>query len=65
MLFLLGVKAHPIVRILIGAAAIAIGLGLHMILLAITGIAALVWGGLTWRRRSPGGPLPGKTGAAR
>jgi len=65
MLFLLGVKAHPIVRILIGAAAIAVGLGLHMILLAITGIAALVWGGLTWRRRSRGGPLLSKTGAAR
>ena len=65
MLFLLGVKAHPIVRILIGAAAIAVGLGLHMILLAITGIAALVWGGLTWRRRSRGGPLPGHNGAAR
>jgi hypothetical protein len=65
MLFLLGVKAHPAVRVLIGAALIAIGLGLHMTLPAVAGIVALLWGGYTWRRRSRGGALPGRNGAAR
>ena len=65
MLFLLGIKTHPVVRILIGAALIAIGIGLHATLLAIAGIVALVWGGYTWRSRSRGGALPGRDGAAR
>ena len=64
MLFLLGVKTHPVVRIIVGAALIAIGLGLHMTFLAIAGIVTLVWGGYTWHRRSRGA-LPGKSGIAR
>jgi threonine/homoserine/homoserine lactone efflux protein len=64
MLFLLGVKTHPVVRIIVGAALIAIGLGLHMTVLPIAGVATLVWGGYTWLRRSRGA-LPGKSGTAR
>lgn len=52
MLFLLGVKAHPVIRILLGAAIIAVGLGLGMKTLAIIGIPMLVWGGYSWFQRS-------------
>jgi threonine/homoserine/homoserine lactone efflux protein len=68
MLFLLGVKAHPIVRVLLGAALIAVGVGLHLTVLTVAGVPMLAWGGYTWYRRSrPRGHGVGasKDGAAR
>jgi hypothetical protein len=53
MLFLLGInKFHPVVRILIGAALIAAGLGLGATLLAVPGAVMAAWGGCTWYSRS-------------
>lgn len=53
MLFLLGInKFHPIVRILIGAALVAVGLGLGVRLLAIPGVFLMAWGACNWYTRS-------------
>lgn len=53
MFFLLGInKFHPIVRILIGAALIGVGLGLGATLLTVSGAVMLAWGGFNWYSRS-------------
>jgi hypothetical protein len=52
MLFLLGNKVHPVVRILIAAAMIAIGLIVGLQITTILGVLGLVWTGYTWFRRS-------------
>jgi hypothetical protein len=64
MLFLLGAKAHPIIRVLLGVAMIGAGLGLHMTLLAVSGIFMTAWGGYRWYRHPRTGGAS-KNGAGR
>jgi threonine/homoserine/homoserine lactone efflux protein len=68
MLFLLGVKLHPVIRVLLGAALIAVGIAMTMHVLSVLGAFVLAWGGYTWFRRwrtAGRGAGPGKSGAAR
>jgi hypothetical protein len=52
MLFLLGAKAHPAIRVLLGLATVVIGLILGAKVIALLGIPMLAWGGYTWFQRS-------------
>lgn len=54
MLFLLGVRTHPVVRVLIGAVVLAIGLAVGARLMAATGGVVLLYGGFSWYRRIRG-----------
>jgi len=51
MFVLLAGRANPLIRILIGVAAIVVGLVLHAYLLAACGAVMLVWGGIASVRR--------------
>jgi hypothetical protein len=51
MLFLLGAKFHPAVRVLIAAALLVAGIVLHSPLTDVFGALGLVWGGYLWVKR--------------
>jgi len=51
MFVLLAGRANPIIRILIGVAAIVVGLVLPAYLLAVCGAVMLAWGGIASVRR--------------
>ena len=48
MLFLLGVKTHPAVRVLLGAALIVAGIFLPLRLLPVSGALLVLWGACNW-----------------
>jgi hypothetical protein len=52
MFFLIGIKTHPAVRVLVGAAMIAVGLTVGLDVTVALGAATVIWGGHTWFRRS-------------
>jgi hypothetical protein len=52
VLLLLGVKTHPVVRILLGAALTVAGVLLHMRLLWLPGALLVVWGACNWVRQA-------------
>jgi threonine/homoserine/homoserine lactone efflux protein len=52
MLYLLGVRTHPVVRILLGVAMIAAGVALHMPLLWVAGALFVLWGARNWMCRA-------------
>jgi hypothetical protein len=54
MLFLLGVRTHPVVRVLTGAALLALGLVVGIKLLAAVGAVLLLYGAFAWYRRLRG-----------
>ena len=54
MLFLLGVRTHPVIRVLIGAAVLIAGLILASRILLGAGLLVLLYGGFTWYRRVRG-----------
>ncbi len=54
MLFMLGVRTHPVIRVLIGAVLLAVGLIVVAKLLTAAGVLVLLYGGFTWYRRIRG-----------
>lgn len=45
MLRLLGIHGNPALRALVGAAVLALGIGIHWTMLMLVGGALVVWGG--------------------
>lgn len=51
MLFLLGVRAHPAIRVLIGVVVLTVGAVLRSEILIGAGVLVLAYGGFRWYRR--------------
>lgn len=63
MLLLLGVRTHPVIRVLLGAVGLAVGLAVGAKLLAASGVVLLLYGGFSWYRRIRGNARREQAGA--